>query len=223
MKRGFGTNFHSVYANNAELYDRFSKAEVFSEKLLSTFKKSFIGDTMLDIACGTCHKADMFSKYFEKVYALDLSAPLLKVGRDNYSKNKKLTFLLSSADKIPLLDNSVDTIIITWGSFPLTKTLREIKRVLKPGGIALRIGANELDEFTSLFPKFDTTRLERIKKQFIKAGYSKEVHDVSIEFASVKEAKEVLCPILGIEDTLIKKQNINHKVVLFTYQKPITS
>ena len=48
-----------------------------------------------------------------------------------------------------LLNESINTIVITWGSFPLSQTLREMKRVLKNGGSILRIGACVEYEFTT--------------------------------------------------------------------------
>ncbi len=221
MKRGFGTNFHSVYANNADSYNLFSKTEIFSDILLKRLKQLFTGSVMLDIACGTCHKTNLFSPYFKKVFALDKSKNLLQLGNKLYSKNSKIIFLLSSADNIPLLDNSVDTILITWGSFPLNKTLKEIKRVLRPGGVAIRIGAYGLDDFTVMFPKFDIKRINRIKKTFEKNGFSSEKHKTSINFSNIDEAKNILNTILGIPKKDIKFNKINHDVILNYYKKPL--
>jgi len=112
-KKGFGTNFHKIYREDAELYHTFSAAEFFSEKLEEKIKKLLIGGTLLDVACGTCHKADLYSKYFDKVFALDLSKLLLEYAKEKYNKNRKLNFIWSTAAKIPLLDESVDNILVT--------------------------------------------------------------------------------------------------------------
>lgn len=217
MKRGFGTNFHSVYNNNPELYHLFSIAEVFSPELLSRIERLFVGDVLLDVACGTCHKTNKFSKNFLKVYALDISSALLDYGRKMYGKNKKLNFILSSAAHIPLLDKSIDSVFISWGSFPLAKTLREIKRVLKPGGVILRIGASGEDNFTELFPDFDLKRIRRIQRQFERSGFKKEIYGVRIQFRNIEIAKKILSKIIKIKPQKIISKNIQHNIALHYY------
>ena len=213
MKRGFGTNFHKVYKESAELYESFSSAEIFSDQLMVRFKELFFGNVLLDVACGTCNKTFLFSKFFKKNYALDNSKVFLNYAKDKYTDDK-ITYLYSSANKIPLLDKSVDTIIITWGSFPLLSTIKEMKRVLKPGGVILRIGAVEKDEFTSLFPSFDLLRIKRIIKTFEKNGFSSEKHFVDINFNNLSTAKSVLSKITGASSELIINNKLKHKVVL---------
>ena len=221
MKRGFGTNFHSVYKSNPKLYHLFSSAEIFSPNSLKRLRRLFTGGIMLDIACGTCHKTNMFSKYFKKIYALDASSSLLEYGRTKYIKNEKLNFILSSAGNIPLLDKSVDTIFISWGSFPLTKTLREMKRVLSPKGVILRIGASGEDDFTKLFPSFDLKRIKRIQKQFEREGFLKEEYDVNIKFDNLKMAKIVLSQMLHINPKLVNSKILQHRVMLYYYVQQI--
>lgn len=219
-KRGFGTNFHKVYASDARLYHRFSSAEHFSKELRERMRALETGKILLDIACGTSHKTEEASARFEKVYALDYSQELLEFGRKLYGKNPKINFLWSSAANIPLLDQTVDTIQVTWGSFPLTKTLREMQRVAKRGGTIMRIGACAEDEFTSLFPKFDIQRIRRINATFRKHGFSLEEHEVDIAFPTLKAAREVLTRITGAPARKIQKTRFKHKVVLCYYRKP---
>ena len=219
MKKGFGTNFYSIYKNEAELYDVFSSSEIFSRELTNRIKKLLVGDTLLDVACGTCNKTNLLSKYFKKVYALDTSISFLDYARRKYKNNKKFNFLLCSSVKIPLLDDSVDTIFISWGSFPLVKTLNEIKRVIRPGGVIIRIGVLGLDNFTKLFPSFDLKRIKRIEKKFELAGFKKEEHVVTLKFKNIKSAKMILSKILGIDKKLIVSNNLKHKIVLFIYKK----
>lgn len=219
MKRGFGTNFHKIYKNKPKIYDIFSSSEIFSYDLLSRIKTLLYGDVLLDVACGTCHKTNLISKYFTKVYALDVSKSFLEYARKKYKTNKKITYLLSSASSIPLLDNSVDTIFISWGSFPLSKTITEMKRVLKPGGVIIRIGAEGKDDFTKLFPDFDLKRIKRIQNVFKQANFSQEKYDINIKFNNIKKAKSTLSVILGINKKLITSNIFNHNVLLSFYKK----
>ena len=109
--------------------------------------------------------------------------------------------------------------MITWGSFPLSQTLREMKRVLKNGGSILRIGAYVEDEFTTLFPSFDIKRINRINKTFISQGFTIEHHEVAIRFKNLKESKEVLNEIIGVPKETINKIVFKHKVALCYYKK----
>lgn len=220
VTRGFGTNFHKIYASDADVYHRFSAAEFFSKKLKARLQSLERGDVLLDLACGTCHKTDEASARFEKVYALDYSHELLRYAAQKYQKNQKLHFLWSSAANIPLLDETVDTILVTWGSFPLTKTLREMKRVLRSGGTILRIGAYKEDEFTTLFPKFSKERIRRINNIFKRNGFVLEEHEVEIRFPDLKSARHVLSKIVGAPANAIKKSSFKHTVVLCYYKKP---
>lgn len=219
MKRGFGTNFHTVYKNNADLYDVFSSSEIFSDKLTNRVRELFHGDILLDVACCTCHKTNLFSKYFKKAYALDISESLLSYARDKYKKNNKINYLLSSASKIPLLDNSVDTIFISWGSFPLSKTLKEMNRVLVPGGVIIRIGIEGRDNFTELFPNLDLKRVKRIQKKFESFGFFREDYTVDIKFDSIKQAQYILSRILGVNKKLVTSNSFINNVVLLYYKK----
>lgn len=217
--RAFGTNFHSVYGSDPEIYHNFSAAEHFSSQLRRRIKNLLRPGTLLDIACGTCHKTNLYSKYFRTVYALDYSTPLLEYAKQQYQKNKKIHYIWSSAARIPLLDNSVDTILVTWGSFPLLKSLREMKRVLKPDGYIIRIGACVEDEFTTLFPSFDIKRLNRINKTFTSRGFIIEHHEVTIRFNNLKEAREILTEIVGVPKGRIDKISFKHKVAFCYYRK----
>lgn len=218
-KRGFGTNFHKIYGSNPETYNKFSSAEYFSPNLNKRIHELSSPGILLDVACGTGHKTNLLSKYFEKVFALDYSAPLLSFARKEYRANKRLNFLWSTTVHIPLLDQSIDTIVVTWGSFPLSRTLREMKRVLKNGGSILRIGACVEDEFTTLFPSFDIKRINRINKTFLSQGFTVEHHKVTIRFENLKEAKKILSEIIGVPREMINKTVFKHKVALCYYRK----
>lgn len=217
IKKGFGTNFHSVYEKNPELYDLFSSCEFFSKECTKRINELLSGDCFLDLASGTCHKTNFFGKKFKKIYALDKSKALLNLARKKYGE--KINYLWGSADKIPLLDESVDSIIITWGSFPMPDTLVEIKRVLKPGGKCVRVGMFGKDEYTDMFPSFDLNKINFIKKTYKKFGFSEEKHLVDIKFNNLKEAKEVLSKILKIPKSKVKKIKYKHDVSLHYFIK----
>ncbi len=73
------------------------------------------------------------------MYALDPSLELYTLARERIGKASfPIEHLAVSAEKIPLPDESIDGVISTWSlcSIPHPETaLKEIFRVLKPGGV----------------------------------------------------------------------------------------
>lgn len=79
-----------------------------------------------------------FYKNVKKLYALEPSFESYDLARVRMIGLKfPVEYLQASAEKIPLPDNSVDTVISTWNFCSISepmKAFNEIKRVLKPGG-----------------------------------------------------------------------------------------
>ncbi|MGN6545286.1 MAG: methyltransferase domain-containing protein [Aureliella sp.] len=100
------------------------------------------GETLLDLGCGS--GLDLFL-YAEKVgpagklFGLDLAQPMLDKARNNLSAVgiSNVRWLHAPADDIPLPDNSVDMVTAN-GIYNLSPdkdaVMREVSRVLKPGG-----------------------------------------------------------------------------------------
>ncbi len=93
--------------------------------------------TVLEIGFGSGYNLP-FYKDAQKLYALDPSEELFAYAKDRIaSVSFPVAYLQCSAEKIPLEDNSIDTVVSTWSlcSIPdLPKALKEMKRVLKPNG-----------------------------------------------------------------------------------------
>lgn len=93
--------------------------------------------TVLEIGFGSGYNLP-FYKDVRKLYALDPSLELYVYAKNRIaSASFPVLYLQNSAEKIPLEDNSIDTVVSTWSlcSIPdLPKALKEIKRVLKPNG-----------------------------------------------------------------------------------------
>ncbi len=92
---------------------------------------------VLEIGFGSGYNLP-FYKEIVKLYALDPSRELY-----NYSKDRvdsvafPVEYFQCSAEEIPLKNDTVDTVVSTWTlcSIPnLAKAMKEIRRVLKPGG-----------------------------------------------------------------------------------------
>ena len=97
---------------------------------------------VLDIATGTgdlalaLHRAEV-----AKIVGVDISEGMLEIARSKTIRNdihpSNVEFMLASAEVLPFPDNSFDAVTIGFGvrNFEhLQKGLREIQRVLQPGG-----------------------------------------------------------------------------------------
>jgi len=110
------------------------------KKELENFRPSVVGiasGIVLEIGFGSGLNLPYY-KNVTKLYALEPSAELYKIAQKEI---KNVSFpvehLQVSAEKIPLPDNSVDSVVSTWTLCTIPRpeiALKEILRVLKPGG-----------------------------------------------------------------------------------------
>jgi demethylmenaquinone methyltransferase / 2-methoxy-6-polyprenyl-1,4-benzoquinol methylase len=96
---------------------------------------------ILDVATGTADFAiEALKAQPEKVVGVDISAGMLEVGRKKIRKaglENRIELQLVDAEGLPFPDNHFDAITVAFGvrNFEhLEKGLREMQRVLKPGG-----------------------------------------------------------------------------------------
>jgi ubiquinone/menaquinone biosynthesis C-methylase UbiE len=93
---------------------------------------------VLEIGVGSGRNLPFYSQTAERVIGLDPSPKLLSMARQvARSPLVPVEFVEGSAEAIPLEDTSVDTVVTTWTlcSIPdAHRSLREMRRVLKPGG-----------------------------------------------------------------------------------------
>jgi ubiquinone/menaquinone biosynthesis C-methylase UbiE len=93
---------------------------------------------VLEIGIGSGLNLPFYSQTVELVIGIDPSPKLLLMARQAArSALQPIILIESSAEAIPLEDSSVDTVVTTWTlcSIPdVLCSLREMRRVLKPGG-----------------------------------------------------------------------------------------
>jgi len=99
---------------------------------------------ILDIGIGSGLNIPFYNKSkIDYVYGLDPSDELLKIAKTIAKKNEfEIEFLQCGAEAIPLPDNSIDTVLITYTMCTIQDvelSNKEIMRVLKPEGQLLFI------------------------------------------------------------------------------------
>lgn len=109
---------------------------------------------VLDIASGEGYGSFILSKNASKVIGVDIDNETVFDAQEKYSKNN-LSFLVGSADNIPLETNSIDVVV----SFETIEhhdkheeMFLEIKRVLKPNGVLIMSSPDK--KYYSDIPRF---------------------------------------------------------------------
>lgn len=111
------------------------------------------GDRVLDLAGGTGDIAALMSKRVGargKVVLTDINEAMLDVGRRRLEDRgivSNVEFALVNAEKLPFGDGGFDAVTIAFGLRNVTDkdaALREMRRVLKPGGKALILEFSEV-------------------------------------------------------------------------------
>jgi demethylmenaquinone methyltransferase/2-methoxy-6-polyprenyl-1,4-benzoquinol methylase len=102
-----------------------------------------LGDfAALDVATGTGDMAVLLARSFPqaRITGIDISQGMLEVGRQKLARlklNSRITLRPGDSEALPFSDNQFDAITVAFGvrNFEnLEIGLREMKRVLKPGG-----------------------------------------------------------------------------------------
>lgn len=127
--------------------------------------------TVLDIACGTGYGTQIIANNAKKVIGIDLSEEAIAYAKKNYP-HKNVTYQQGDATNIPLPDKSVDVVVSleTIEHIPEPESfVKEVKRVLKPGGQFVVSTPND-DEFTEgniyHVHEFDFRELDRLMKKY---------------------------------------------------------
>jgi len=93
---------------------------------------------VLEIGIGSGLNLPFYSSNARQVIGLEPSLKLLAMARrSGRATSQHVKFIEGSAEKIPLDNGSIDTVVTTWTlcSIPAaSEALREVRRVLKPAG-----------------------------------------------------------------------------------------
>jgi len=95
---------------------------------------------LIDVACGTGDIAKLFLESLNQsseITCVDPNKGMIKKGKEKLNKFQNLKWILASAEKLPLEENTFDFYTISFGlrnTKNLSQALSESYRVLKPGG-----------------------------------------------------------------------------------------
>ncbi len=100
---------------------------------------------ILDVATGTGDLAIEANKQLapDKVVGIDISNEMLEVGRKKITNKRlagKIELMLGDSENLPFADNTFDAVTVAFGvrNFEnLQKGLKEMNRVMKPGGMVV--------------------------------------------------------------------------------------
>ena len=205
-KRGLVQNvFDQVYDQYDLMNDFISLGihRLWKKNLLSMMNPS-PHQKLIDVACGTGDIAKLFLNNVNmssEITCVDPNKGMIRKGKEKLKNFKNLNWIISSAEKLPLPNNSYDFYTISFGlrnAKNLNKALSEAYRVLKPGGRYLCL------EFS---------KIQNSNLNFIYKNYSKIIPSIGKLIVGEKEPYEYL--IKSIENfinqdeliELMKKNN----------------
>lgn len=123
--------------------------------------------TILDLGSGTGYCSEKLAAHYPaaRITALDLATAMINKTRQRFSKwsrfRRRHQFVCGDAEALPFADNSFEMIFsnltLQWGN-DLEQTFREMKRVLKPGGVVLytTLGPDTLRELRASWAAVDS-------------------------------------------------------------------
>lgn len=94
--------------------------------------------TVLEVGIGSALNVPHYQREVRALVGVDPSLELWHLGRRRLGAPPfPITYLAGSAERLPVADNCIDTVVSTWTlcSIPdIRAALREMRRVVKPGG-----------------------------------------------------------------------------------------
>ncbi|MEB8126594.1 demethylmenaquinone methyltransferase [Staphylococcus succinus] len=203
---------HNVFQNISGKYDRLNNIISFEQH--KTWRKRVMkemnvkpGSKALDVCCGTADWSISLSKAVGpngEVTGVDFSENMLEVGKEKTKDMDNIKLVHGDAMNLPFEDNEFDYVTIGFGlrNVPdYLATLKELNRVLKPGGMVVcletsqpttpvfkqlyklyfkfvmpifgKVFAKSKDEYEWLQQStFDFPGKEKLKRLFTQAGFS---------------------------------------------------
>lgn len=153
------------------------------------------GNTVLEVAAGTCACGIALAPLVRNVTCLDMTSSMLNVGKENAEKQglKNMAFVLGDAEKLPFLNSSFDIVIsrLAFHHFPdVNCCFNEMVRVLRPNGKLIIIDMEAAEEkLRRIQDKIETVRdpshIRNLSMKEMLELYSK--HSFKVEICKTTE------------------------------------
>ena len=165
-KKGLVENVFNQVFNKYDLMNDFMSMGVhrYWKKSLINMMNPRDKRKLIDVACGTGDVGKLFLDSTNKeaeITCIDPNKGMIGQGKQKLSNYKNIKWIISSAEKLPIADNTFDYYTISFGlrnTKNLNKALSEAYRVLKPGGRYLCLE----------FSKIQNSNLDFIYKKYSK-------------------------------------------------------
>ena len=191
--------FNQVYKKYDLMNDFMSLGihRLWKKNLINMMKPS-LNKKLIDVACGTGDIGKLFLDNTSKdseITCVDPNKGMITQGRNKLLNYKNIKWIISSAENLPVADNTYDFYTIAFGlrnTKNLDKTLSEAYRVLKPGGRFLCLE----------FSKIQNSNLD-----FVYKNYSKLIPFIGKFIVGQKEPYEYL--IKSIDEFINQEELID--------------
>ncbi|MCX7747171.1 MAG: methyltransferase domain-containing protein [Clostridia bacterium] len=166
----------------------FKKRQIYVEGILKSYVKTRNGDVCgLDIGCGDGERFDWLSKFFNEFFASDYN--LIRLARAKEKEVKPEIFMADITD-YPCKDNSFDVIFFNHVLEHIQndeKALKEVFRILKPGGLLILGVPNEGAFFWQLAYKLQPKVLKTTDHVhfYTSTSIAKKVKDAGFKISDI--------------------------------------
>jgi ubiquinone/menaquinone biosynthesis C-methylase UbiE len=205
--------FQEIYRDHADAYDRLVNAEDCDHNLLPTIEHlmPLSGVNVMEIGAGTGRITRLLMTRNVTLLGVDLSAAMLKVGRDHMQDVTMSQWALVQADgqNLPSASGWADIAIAGWvyGHFrswfapdwqqSIGRAVAEMARTVKPGGLQVIIETLGTGNTEPAAPNADLEEYYQWLQNV--HGFTRQSLRTDYNFASVDEAAEVTGFFFGDE------------------------
>lgn len=154
--------------------------------------------TVLDVGCGTGFHLPRFAADARAVIGVEPHGDLVGIARHRTAQLENVEVRRGSAQSLPVPDRSIDVAHARWAYFFDHRSgpgLRELDRVMRPGGVAAIIDNDTVESstfgrwFTRAYPDYDGWTVERF---FARHGWTSIRRMISWRFSTREDFEAVV-------------------------------
>jgi len=205
------TDYRKIYRSEAAQYDRLIEREDYQGNLLPAMQKliRLEGLKVVESGAGTGRLTCMLAPEADSILAMDRSVHMLDAAREHLAALEKSNWSLAACDhrQIPAPNKCADLVVSGWSVAYLTEeggtnwreevdqALREMERVLKPGGLILLLETLG----TGFEQPNPPEHLEPYLEYLEEIGFERHWLRTDYRFESLEEAEELCGFFFGRE------------------------